>query len=273
MKIKHLLILFSAALLWTACSETSPEKIVKKTKNEKTPEEKGEADDGRGGEYADYMAIVDADDSWYIGNTMYYTKNPDVSQETYQVYLLLDSASNVVRIEERYTRENGGSVLGNFHYYKDGIRIASKEIYNEGQGESELFYERVSYYEDEKPIISKIRSNKYEEYLENEVYEIITPVACPTDKAERAIAREGEFQTNFLGVIKSGGLNYIEVGEGDPNGFSTTLLVQQITPLVGDMISNPSEYKGKPVSVDFREMPDGQGFTFQALLAIAMVVD
>jgi DNA-binding HxlR family transcriptional regulator len=71
-------------------------------------------------------------------------------------------------------------------------------------------------------------------------------------------------------VTKNAGLFYIEVGEGDPNGFSTNLLVQQLTPLVQDMINNPEKYKGKKVKVDFREMPDGQGFTFQALMGIEM---
>ncbi len=273
MKIKSLLILVSAALLWTACSDNSSEKEVKKTENEKTPEELGVADDGRGGEYEDFMALVDANDSLLIGSTMYYTKDPEKSGESYQVYLLLDNASNIVRIEERYTRENGGSLLSNFHYYKGNQRIASREIFNKGEGDSEMFYERVSYYENEKPIISKLRSHKYEEYMENEMFDIIPPVNCPTDKAERAIAREGEFQTNFLSVIQNGGLYYVEVGEGGQDGFSTTLLVQQVTPLVQGMISNPSEYKGKRVRVEFQEMPDGQGFTFQALLGIALVED
>lgn len=272
MKIKSLLILVSAALLWTACSDNSSEREIKKTKNEKEPEELG-VDDGSGGAYDDYMAIIDASDTLLIGSSMYYTKNPDLSQENYQIYLLMSEDSDIKRIEERYTRPQGGSTLSNFHYYKDGARIATREIYNEGEGESEMFFERVTYYEEEKPKTSKLRSHRFEEYLENEMFKMITPVACPVDKAQRAIAQEGEFQTNFMGVSEIGGVFYIEVGEGDPNGFSSNLLVQQISPLVNDMIKNPAKFKGKKVKVDFREMPDGQGFTFQALLGIALVID
>ncbi|MCR9171880.1 MAG: hypothetical protein NXI10_05275 [bacterium] len=269
MKIKALLILVSAALLWTACSEETADKHIKKTKNESTPELTG-AENKTAGAYDDYMAIVDASDSYFVGSTLFYAKDPQKSGEMYQVYLLLDSASNVVRIEEQYTLEKGGSMLRNFHYYKEGDRIASKEIYNEGEGDSELFYERVTYYEDNKPIISKKRSHKYEEYLENEMFQVITPVSLPVDKAERAIARQGEFQTNFLGVTRNAGLLYIRVGEGTPNGFSSSLVVQQVTPLIQDMINNPKSYEGKRVNVDFQEMPDGQGFTFQALLGLEL---
>lgn len=270
MKIKTFLILVSVALLWTACSDSTPAKEIKKTKNEKSPEELG-VDDGTGGEYEDYMAIIDASDSLLIGSSMYYAKNPDLSNETYQVYLLLDDSSNILRIEERYTKGNVGSLLTNFHYFRDGERIASKEIYNEGEGESEMFYERVTYYEGQTPIASKKRGHRFEEYLENELFQMISPIGCSFEKAQRAIAQEGEFQTNFLDVLRIGGLIYIEVGEGDPNGFSTTLLVQQVTPVIQDLISNRDKHVGKKVKVDFREMPDGQGFTFQALLGIEIV--
>ena len=189
MKIKSLLILVSAALLWTACSDNSSEKEVKKTKNEKEPEELG-VDDGSGGPYDDYMAIIDASDTLLIGSSMYYTKNPDLSQENYQVYLLMSEDSDIKRIEERYTRPQGGSLLSNFHYYKDGARIATREIYNEGEGESEMFFERVTYYEEEKPKTSKLRSHRFEEYLENELFRLggpksirgFLPNSIPTSK-------------------------------------------------------------------------------------------
>ncbi|XOV65812.1 MAG: hypothetical protein ACFHU9_09250 [Fluviicola sp.] len=269
MKIKSLLILGSAVLLWTACSDETPDKSETKSKKKPAPKEVY-AENESAGEYEDYMAVVDSRNDFFIGSSMFYSKNPDISGENYQVYLLLDSTSNIVRIEEQYTKERGGSLLRNFHYFKDGDRVASKEYFNKGEGENELFYERVTYYEDGKPVTSKLRSNRFEEYLENELFKIVSPVSCPLERAQRAIAQEGEFQTNFMGVTKNAGLFYIEVGEGDPKGYSTNLLVQQVTPLVQDMINNPNKYKGKKVKVDFREMPDGQGFTFQALMGIEM---
>lgn len=266
MKRNFLLLLSAVVLLTAACSEEKAE--IKKAKNEKSPTELG-VDDGQSGEFEDYIALIDNNDSLLIASTMYFAKE---TGESYQVYLSLDSASNVIKSEERYTRAGiGGSILRNFHYFRDGQRIASREIYNEGEGENEQFFERVTYYgEDEEPLISKRRAARFEDYLENEMFDVIEPVKCPMDKLQRALNNEGEFTTKFMGIITQAGLFYIQVGEGKKDGFTTTLVVQQVTPLVQDMINNPAKYKGKEVDVDFRELPDGQGYTFQALLGIKM---
>ena len=266
MKRNFLLILSAVVLLTAACSEDKQE--VKKAKNEKPPKELG-LDDEQSGEFEDYIALVENNDSLVMASTMYFAKE---SGESYQVYLSLDSASNVIKSEEQYTRpEIGGSILHNVHYFRNGRRIASKEIYNEGEGENEMFFERVTYYdENEEPIISKRRSARFEDYLENEMFDVIEPVNVPMDRLQRALSNEGEFNTKFMGIISQAGLFYIQVGEGKKDGFTTTLVVQQVTPLIQDMINNPDKYKGKEVDVDFREMPDGQGYTFQALLGIKM---
>jgi len=268
MKIPHLLVLISATLLWTACtSDSKPE--VNETKNEQDPIEMGVEDDGRGGEYEDYMAIVDMSDSLIGANTLYYAKP---GGESYQVYLKLDEESNIVRMNEQYTNAGSGSILNTYYYYRDGEKVATKEIYNEGQGDTEMFFERVSYYnEKEKPIISKIRSAQYEEYLEEETFNIIDPLDCSDERAKRALMRGGEFATNFVGVIKQEKINYIIVGEGKEDGFRTSLLVQQFTPLIIQMLSNPDAFKGKPMDIEFEELPDGQGFTFQSLIDIKPV--
>lgn len=268
MKIQSFLILVSVALLWTACSENSQEKVVKTTKNEKSPEELGVEDDGRGGDFEDYMALVDNNDSLLTASTLYFSKGDG---ESYQLYLLLNNEGNIIRTEERYTKSGDGSVLRNFHYFRDEVRIASKEIYNQGTGEAENFFERVSYYDEkEKPVISKIRKAQFEEYLENEMFRIIDPINCPLDRADRALAGEGEFETKFLSVIEQDGVFYIIVGEDKDNGYNSSLVVQSITPLIQSLINNPDAYKGEPVKVDFQEMPDGQGYTFQSLLGISL---
>lgn len=267
MKINALILLLVTTFVWTACSESKVQ--VKETKNEKLEkEEVGEADDGRGGEYEVYMTQVDTSSSSILANTLYYAK-PD--GESYQVYLTLDEESNVQRLEAKYTRPGSGSILRTFFYYKAGDKYATREIYSEGPIESEMFFERVSYYdENQEPVVSKIKSARFEEQLDNEVFRIIDPIDCSDEKAARALAREGEFATNFMGVINQDQVNYIIVGEGTQDGFTTSLLVQEMTPLVIQMLTSPDSFKGKPVNIEFQEMPDGQGFTFQALLGIEL---
>lgn len=267
MKITSFILLVSATFLWTACSESKPE--IKETKNEEEPKEIIIEDDGRGGEFEDYMALVDVSDSLIGANTLYYAKP---NGESYQVYLKLDDASNIVRLEEQYTTSSSGSILRTFYYYRDGFKVATKEIFNEGAGDTEMFFERVSYYDtDEKPIISKLRSAKFEEYLEDDTFKIIDPLDCPDVTAKRALARDDEFATNFVGVISQEQINYIIVGEGVDGGFTTSLVVQEFTPLIAQLLTDPAAFKGDPMDIEFQEVPDGQGFTFQSLISLKRV--
>jgi hypothetical protein len=258
--------MFAVVLTWSSCTDSKVQ--VKETKNEKEPEDVGMADDGRGEAYETYMAEIDAADSLMLANTLYYAKP---NGESYQLYLRLDEESNIVRTEAQYTREGSGSILRTFFYYKDGNKYATKEIYSEGDIENEQFFERVSYYnEAQEPVVSKIRSARFEEYLENEVFKIIDPVDCSDEKAMRALARKGEFETNFVGVIRQEGINYIIVGEGVEGGFTTSLVVQEFTPLISQLLNSPDSFKGKALDIEFQEVADGQGFTFQSLLGLKL---
>lgn len=263
MKFKFLFSAIILATLMSACSDSDSQ--VLETKNDKKANQ-GITDDGRGGEFEDYIATVDVNDSLITANTLYYAKP---SGESYQVYLKLDNESNLVRMQETYTTASSGSILNTYYYYRDGMKVATKEFYLTGEGESEMFNERVSYYnEKEEAIITKMRTARFEEYLENETFKIIDPVDCSDKKAKRALTRGGEFATNFVGVIKQDAINYIIVGEGVEGGFTTSLVVQQFTPLIVQMLANPDKFKGEPMDIEFQEVPDGQGFTFQSLISL-----
>lgn len=266
MKHIHFLLFLLIISAMASCSSGSAE--VNETKNDPSEVNNGTPDDGRGAEYEAYIASIDNSDSLVVANTLYYTKS---NGESYQVYVLLDDSSNIVRSEERYTTSNSGSVLTNYFYYRDGEKYASRELFIDNSGEKEAFVERVSYYEDGKPKISKMRRAPYEEYLENETFEIIEPHNCSDARADRALHRTGEFQTNFVSVVREDPATYLIVGEGSEDGFVSSLVVQSITPLVGELLSNPDAHVGEPMQVMFEEVHDGSGFTYQSLLGIQRV--
>lgn len=263
MKLKALLLFLSIATLFVACNDEPTQ--VKETKNKvakKTP------DDGRGASYEAYMAQIDGSDSLTIANTLYYTKE---NGESYQAFVLIDDSSHLVRIEEKYTLSSSGSLLTNVFYYKNDVKIASKEIFIEGSGATESFVERVSYYKNGKAEISKERRAQFEEYLKFESFNLIPPHDCSDKRANRALRREGEFVTNFVSVVYEDPATYVIVGEGTDNGYVSALVVQRITPLVNQMKNDPESLKNKRLDVDFQEMNESTGFTFQALLNVRLV--
>ena len=261
MNLKAISLLFLISSFLVSCG---PEKKEKESKAN-TTKEKGSPDDGRGAEYEMYMTKIDESDSLTDANTLYYTKD---NGESYQVYVKINDDKEVVRVEEKYTTSQTGSVLTNFFYYKDGKKYASKEHYVEGSGDKETFVERVSYYEDEKPKISKIRRAPFEEYLVNELFEIIPAYNASDERAMRALRREGEFETNFVSIVREDPAIYVIVGEGTDDGYVSALVVQRITPLVQQMMSSPESMKGQPLSISFQEVHESNGFTFQALLDV-----
>lgn len=264
MNLKAILFFFLIVAGFTACNESENDD----TTSTKKTQQKGTPDDGRGAEYEAYISEIDNSDSLTIANTLYYTKE---NGESYQVYVKLNEESELVRIEEKYTTSSSGSLLTNYYYYKDGEKYATKEHYILGMGPDEKFVERVSYYENGKPKISKSRKAQYEEYLENETFEIIKEWDCSDERPMRALKREGEFVTNFVSVVREDPAIYVIVGEGVEDGYVSALVVQSITPLINKMISNPDAMKGTPLEVSFTEIHESSGFTFQALLGIQIV--
>ncbi len=262
MNLKAILLLLTLTGTLLACSDDAVQ--VKETKN---AAQKGTPDDGRGASFEAYITQIDNSDSLTVANTLYYTKE---NGESYQAYVLLDDSSRMVRLEEKYTTSTSGSVLTNFFYFKNNEKVASKEIFIEGSGDSESFVERVSYYQNGKPIISKIRRAQYEEYLPNESFSIIDAYDCSDARVNRALRREKEFMTNFVSVVHEDPAIYVIVGEGTDDGYVSALVVQRITPLISQMMNKPESLKGKPLDVSSQEVHESTGFTFQALLDVQL---
>jgi len=262
MNLKALLLYVSIATLFAACNSEPTQ--VQETKNKA---EKTTPDDGRGASYEAYMAQIDKSDSLTLANTLFYTKG---NGESYQAYVLLDDSSRLVRIEEKYTLSSSGSLLTNYFYYKNNEKIASKEIFIEGSGDTESFVERVSYYKNGKAEISKERRARFEEYLQNESFNLIKAHDCSDKRANTALRREGEFATNFVSVVLEDPATYVIVGEGTDDGYVSALVVQRITPLVSQMMNNPESLKNKPLDLQFQEMHESSGYTFQALLSVQL---
>lgn len=259
MKLKAISLLFLSIFLIASCAEKNDEKPTSK----KEVTQKVTPDDGRGAQYEKYMSEIDESDSLDVANSLYYTKN---NGESYQVYLRLNKEAEIVRIEEKYTTSESGSLLTNFFYFKDGVKYATKERFIEGKGNESKFAERVTYYDENGPKISKIRRAPFEEYLQNESFSIIPAKDCSDARAQRALRGEGEFATNFVSTVQEEPIYYIIVGEGSENGYVSALVVQHFTPLIKTLLANPKSMEGKPMEVSFQEVNDGTGFTFQALL-------
>ena len=105
--------------------------------------------------YDDYLIGIDNNDSLTHGKSLYYSK-PDGSSTEVEFYM--NGENEMLKMVEFYTQKTN-SIAKNIFYFKDGVKFASKELFEDGEGDNLVFVERLTYYGgDEKPIVTKQRS-------------------------------------------------------------------------------------------------------------------
>jgi len=130
-----------------------------------------------------------------FANSLYYTREDGASHE---VTIFLNDSNHVVKTVESYTLKDGGSILTNLFYYKGNRKYVTKEFFEEGEGQSAQFVERVTYYDENgKPKASKLRKAPFEDQLVTQFFEPTTAKDCSDKKAVSVLNQTGEFATNF----------------------------------------------------------------------------
>ena len=82
------------------------------------------------------------------------------------------------------------------------------------------------------------------------------------------INQEGKFQTNFLGFNEVNDKIYITVGT---NYYNSSLVIPGYVDLLKTLKNNETKYLNKPLKVEFKEVMEPNGFSYQALLDIKIL--
>ena len=215
--------------------------------------------------FDEYIAGIDGNDSLRTGNSLFYSKGEG---EFTEVEFFVNEKNEMVKMIEYYTQESM-TVAKNIFYFKDGRKFATKELFEDGEGEAMHFVERVSYYgEDEKPIITKRKVATYEQDLDYESYEVAPSHDCDMTRALEILNQEGEFNTTFQGFVKEDVFQYIIVGGSDPDDFSSSLVVQYVDNTIMKLQQNELDMIGTPLTINFETVEDaGEGFEYQILMS------
>ena len=201
-----------------------------------------------------------------VGNSLYYSKEDGSMVE---VEIFANDSSQVVKMVEEYTKGSSGSIERNIFYYKDNRKYVTKEYFESKAGESTNFVERVTYYDNKgNAKVSKMRIALYEDLLENESFKVITAKDCSDKRAYKVLNQVDEFETTFQGFVQVEHLTYLIVGENKRDGYSSSLIVQEKTPVIQKLLSNEKAMLGKPLVVEYEKHIGEMGFEFQALLSV-----
>jgi len=257
MKNTFFYLLLVLNVLLFSCGSEDPENISfeSTSENSKMNNEQAEA----------YVLEID-NAKLMTGNSLYYTRNDGASIE---VNLFLNDSSKVLKTVERYTIKEGGSICTNLFYYKNDKKYVTKEIFEEGTGESAVFVERVSYYDSKgKPKITKVRKAPYEDQLEFATFKLTDKKDCSDERAVQVLNQQGPYATNFQFFVQEEHLLYLIVGENDDEGYRSSLVVQQKGQVIQELLANERKMIGKPLVVEFEKVLGDMGFEFQALMGV-----
>ena len=218
--------------------------------------------------YDEYVSGIDMDDSLRTGNSLFYSKGEGQFTE---VEFFVNDKNEMVKMIEFYTQKSM-TIAKNIFYFKDGRKFATKELFEDGEGEELHFVERVSYYgEDEKPIITKKKQAMYEQDLDYESYEVAANYDCDMTRALEILNQEGAFNTTFQGFVKEDVFLYIIVGGDDPEDYSSSLIVQNVDNTIMKLQKNEVDMIGTPLTINFNTVEDaGEGFEYQILTSASI---
>lgn len=215
-----------------------------------------------------YLNSIDLNDSLYTANSLFYSREVNGQTEWIEVIMSLNDSNQIVKMKEQFVVAGYDAIFSNHFYYKDGLKYATKQFFMESVADSSYFVELLSYYdENEEVLATKRRTAVYEEYLPQEQYMVAEKTACSADRAKDVINQKGKFETTFQGFVNMEGFKFLVVGENAKNGYSSALIVQQITPLIIELRNNESKMIGTPLTVNFQTIVDGTG-SQQILLGV-----
>ena len=261
--IKYLFPLTTLLLILT-CASCKTDEVV--TDSDETDEPVIETPSND--ELEAYLMEIDLNDELELASSLYYTKGSDSGEEMVQVNLFLTDSSEVLKIEELMVRPGTNSIVSNVFYYKDEVKCASKQFFEESINDSSYFVEVLSYYDaDAKVILSKRRTAMFEDYLDQEAYTVVKNSDCSDARAFDVVNQEGNFETTFQGFVEFGQFTYLIVGENKKVGFASSLVVQRESALIKELRANEKEMIGTPLEVEFGTAMDDGG-SQQILLSI-----
>lgn len=188
-----------------------------------------------------------------------------------EVSLFANDSNQVVKLIEYIGTGNGGSVNKTIFYYKEDKKFLTKELYDDSDQKRTSFVERVTYYENGKAKLTKQREASYEEFIENETFNIVQTKECKDERAYNALKQIGEFETTFQGFVKDEALLYMLVGPNTPDGYVSSLVVQLTTPVIQKLLANEKGMIGKKLKVEFETMTGENNFNFQVLIDVKLI--
>jgi hypothetical protein len=217
--------------------------------------------------YFTYIDSVNNAPDLLEGNSLQYS---DQNGTLFSSKVLSDASNRIYKLEMEIN-EALKTTVSSF-YFKNGGKIVSSKIVSHYLEEAVDYLKVISFYTDSGKVIytGSVKSNNLDS-LESARFSSDELENHDHDFSLRMINQTGAFQTTFLGIAFSEELNknFLIVGPKD-GSYRSTLAIYEEIELIKELKSNTNKYKGTPLTIEFENITDPSGLSFQALIYVAI---
>jgi len=248
-------------LVLTACTEESTP-VEKSEKRERlvelTPAYKNAAS------YEKQIQRIDSDQKLYEAKSLSYIDN-DGNIES--VTALVDSTLKFSKLIHYLTETDGRQVETNF-YYKGSQLFSSVQTTKKFMNNTTFSREEKVYYDAKSEVVytAQRKASGENDILFSPYSKAENRMHNPT-KTLDIINQNGKFQTNFLGFNESRDKIFLNVGT---EYYNSSVVVGSYFGLLKTLKNYEKKYLNKSLKIEFKEVTELDGFTYQALLNIKL---
>lgn len=257
-----ILVFCCISILLSACGEKTEEPI-KTEKRERLDQlipaySKAES-------YEKQIQTIDADKELFEAKSLSYIDN-DGNIES--VTALVDSTMQFSKLIHYLTETDGRQVETHF-YFKGSQLFSSVQTIRRYTEKTSFAREVKTYYNSESIVVfTAERKASGENDITKSSYSEVKKRVHDPRKALNIINQNEKFQTNFLGFNEARDKIFLIIGT---EYYNSSVVIPSYQGILKTLKNNESMYLNKPLKIEFKEVTELDGFSYQALLDIKLL--
>lgn len=256
-----LIAICSVSLILSACKDNEPT-TEKKEKRERLDQLIPAYSEAKS--YENQIQSIDSDKNLFEAKSLSYIDN-DGNIES--VTAMIDSTYQFSKLIHYLTETDGRQV--ETHFYFKGSQLFSSVQTIKRFIQNTTFVREVKTYYNSKSIVvyTAERKASAENDITKSSYSEAKKRVHDPRKAMDIINQNDKFQTNFLGFNEARDKIFLIIGT---DYYSSSVVIPSFQGILKTLKNNESKYL-KPLKIEFKEVTELDGFSYQALLDIKLV--
>ena len=215
--------------------------------------------------YEKQIQAIDTDKNLFEAKSLSYIDN-DGNLES--VTAMIDSTYQFSKLVHYLTETDGRQVETHF-YFKGRQLFSSVQTIKRFLQNTTFLREVKTYYDSENAVVyTAERKASGENDISKSSYSEAKKRIHDPRKTLDIINQNDKFQTNFLGFNEARDKIFLIIGT---DYYNSSVVIPSFQGILKTLKNNENKYLNKPLKIEFKEVTELDGFSYQALLDIKLV--